>query len=44
VLAEQQHGQASQALPQQFAQNGTSHGLFASPQLAQQAEAASQYT
>jgi hypothetical protein len=44
VLAEQQHGQASQALPQQFAQNGTSHGLFASPQLAQKAEAASQYT
>jgi polysaccharide export outer membrane protein len=41
--AVQQYGQASQALPPQYAQNGTSRGLFTSPQAAQQDYAAPQY-
>lgn len=40
---EQQSGQASQALPQQYAQSNTSRRLFASPQAAQQAYASPQY-
>ena len=43
VPVAQQYGQASQALPQQYAQNGTSRGMFASPQAAQQAYEPPQY-